>query len=128
MQVHIKKLNKKSDVRGAFTEILRSEDTGVHPFGQISIMTAKPGQTKGGHYHTHKREWYFILKGSAKITLEDRLTHEHKTMRLTQKSLKVIEMPLGVAHSVTNLGNGELEVLIYISDPYFEKDADTFKV
>ena len=128
MELHIKKLHKKLDARGAFMEILRSEDTGPHPFGQISISIAKPGQTRGGHYHVRKHEWFYVLQGNAELVFKDEKTKEGKTIRLTDKSLRVVEMPIGVTHSFTNTGKNDLVVLIYISESYHKQDADTYKL
>lgn len=128
MKLQIKKIHVKSDPRGSFFEILRREDTGNHTFGQISISTAKPGEVKGGHYHIRKREWYFILQGKAKIEFIDRKTGEKKVISVNQKDHKVIEMPRNVAHTVTNTGKEELKILIYISESYDKKSADTFTI
>jgi len=128
MKLQIKKLTVQADSRGSFTEVLRREDTGPRQFGQISITTANKGETKGGHYHKRKREWYFILQGKAKFVFRDRKTKEQRTMTLDRNSRKLIEIPANVFHSVTNIGPTELIILIYISEPYDKKDPDTFTV
>jgi UDP-2-acetamido-2,6-beta-L-arabino-hexul-4-ose reductase len=128
MRIRIKKLKELKDSRGSFIEILRSEDTGKHSFGQISLTTAKSGETKGLHFHLRKREWYCVLQGKAKVVFSDNKTHKSKSVSLDDKHLQVIEMPIGVMHSITNTGKKTLMVLVYITEPYNAKTADTYTV
>ncbi len=126
MEIRKKHLTVKKDTRGSFFEILRSEDTGIHPFGQISISTAKPGETKGGHYHLRKREWYFIVTGKAEISFWERDGSGKKMLSLEDTDMEAVEMPIGVFHSIRNIGAGELVILIYISESYDPSDPDTY--
>jgi UDP-2-acetamido-2,6-beta-L-arabino-hexul-4-ose reductase len=126
MKLGIKKIQIHKDARGTFFEVLRREDTPNHRFGQISISTAKPGESKGGHYHKKKREWYFVLEGNARIMFEDRKNKEKKIIYASDKSPKLIEMPRNVIHTVTNTGRKELKILIYITEPYNKRNADTY--
>ena len=128
MEIFLRKRKLKEDVRGTFIEILRREDTGIHEFGQLSISTAHPGQTKGGHYHKRKREWYYLIKGNAKLTFTNRITAETKEIFLNSTERQLIEIPINVIHTTTNIGPEELILLVYITEPYYEKDPDTYTI
>ena len=56
------KLNYASDDRGSFEELYKSSK-----WGQISENIAFPGITKGGHYHTHKKEIFYTVIGECEI-------------------------------------------------------------
>ena len=55
-------LNKNTDHRGDFLEILKTEDA-----GQFAYFTAHPGITRGGHYHHTKCEKFLVVQGTAKF-------------------------------------------------------------
>ena len=106
---------------------MRAEDIGESPvFGQMLITVASPGQTKGNHYHLRKREWYCVIKGEGKVTITDRKTRGVFTYELGEKNLALLEIPVGKLHSITNIGNGEMMLLVYINQPFNPEDTDTF--
>ena len=53
-------IEKHSDARGVFVEMLKTSDS-----GQFSYFTAHAGETRGGHYHHTKSEKFLVIKGSA---------------------------------------------------------------
>ena len=50
------------DHRGSFTELLKSDCS-----GQVSVNVAKPGITKGNHWHNTKNEKFIVVQGDALI-------------------------------------------------------------
>ena len=127
MNVSIKKLEVKKDDRGWLAEILRAEDIGKKPlFGQILVTTAKPGQTKGNHYHLRKREWYCVIKGKGEVAVIDRKTREVSKYELGDDNFSLLEIPIGKLHTITNIGDEEMILLVYISEPFNKDDPDTF--
>jgi dTDP-4-dehydrorhamnose 3,5-epimerase-like enzyme len=126
MDLNIKKLEVLNDSRGWLTEILRPEDVGEAKFGQILITVAKPGQTKGGHFHKRKREWYLVIQGTARLNLNDAVTNEKKEIILDSAEPTLVEMPKNVMHSITNIGKHDMMLLVYISEPFNKIDPDTY--
>src|SRR5690606_27324265 len=49
-------LKMNIDNRGSFTEFIRTSDR-----GQISVNVAKPGITKGNHWHHTKNEKFLVV-------------------------------------------------------------------
>ena len=125
MKLNIKKLVVKKDDRGWLAEIIRSDDVDS-TFGQILITTALPGKTKGNHYHKRKKEWYCVIKGKGLLRLKDLKTDEVKDLILDAEDLKLVEMPLNVAHAIKNVGNQELFLLAYVSESFNLQDPDTY--
>ena len=111
---------------GFFQELARSKDV---DFGQLSILGVNPGQVRGGHYHTRKREWFCPIKGSGFLYLFNKNTEEKRIITLDgfkDKQFYVVE-PFEV-HAVVNPDRMvDLEVLIIISEPFNDLDSDTYK-
>ena len=55
-------LNMKRDVRGSFTEILKTDG-----HGQFSVNISRPGVTKGQHWHNSKWEIFVVVSGHGLI-------------------------------------------------------------
>jgi len=109
------------DDRGSFTEFLR---TGHH--GQISVNVIKPGMTKGNHYHMSKNEKYLVLSGSCEI--KERQIGEDKavTYSVSGEKFEAVDIVPGYAHSIKNVGDTDAIVLMWASDVYDPKNADTY--
>lgn len=127
MDIPVRKLDVSADSRGILFEVLRPEHVGQAPFGQILVTTAKPGQSKGGHYHTRKREWYCVMQGKGLLTLDDKKTGDHAEMVLDGDVPMIAEMPKNVFHKIKNIGKTDLLLLVYVSEAYNPKDPDTFQ-
>ena len=121
-------LNIKKDSRGFFVEILRLEDLKLKnkQFGQVSISTAKPGQTKGEHYHLRKTEWFCVIKGKGLLKLIDMKSGETEKIKMSENNMVTVQIPPNVWHAISNTGKNDMYLLAYISEPYNPKDPDTF--
>lgn len=125
--VKIKRLDIKSDERGWFAEVVRSEDLNDRgkPFGQMYVTTARSGQTKGKHYHTRKTEWFCVIKGTGLLTLVDLESNERQEIEMGDNNMVAVQIPPGVWHAITNKGRGEMFLLAYIDESYNPNDPDT---
>jgi UDP-2-acetamido-2,6-beta-L-arabino-hexul-4-ose reductase len=128
MKIPVRKLEVSKDSRGTLFEVLRPEHVSNAPFGQVLVTTAKPGQTKGGHYHKRKREWYCVIEGKGLLMLDDKKNGQHAEMMLDGNIPMVVELPIGVFHKITNTGTKDLLLLVYVNEAYNSKDPDTFTV
>jgi UDP-2-acetamido-2,6-beta-L-arabino-hexul-4-ose reductase len=125
--VKIKKLDIKSDDRGWFTEILRSDEVENPKLGQFYVTTATVGQTKGKHYHERKIEWFCVIKGKALLTLIENKTGEKQEIEMGEDNMVTVEIPAGVWHAIANTGQDEMFLVAHISESYNPEDPDTFK-
>lgn len=126
MEIDIKKLDMKRDERGWLAEVIKTEDVGSHPFGLIHITTAKPGYTKGGHFHKRKTEWFCVIKGQGQLFLKDLESGEEKSLKLWEEDMSLVRIPPFIFHSIKNVGNDEMYVLAYVSEGFDPKDPDTY--
>jgi UDP-2-acetamido-2,6-beta-L-arabino-hexul-4-ose reductase len=114
-------LNKHSDERGFFSEMIKTEIG-----GQFSFSTTLPNITRGNHFHTRKIERFIVLKGKAKISLRkigSELVHEYI---LDGDKPSFVDMPIWYTHNITNIGKVHLITSFWINEPYNSDDADTY--
>lgn len=126
MRIKVKKLNLKIDERGWLTEVLSSSDIGNTDFGLIHLSTAKPGFTKGNHYHKRKTEWYCVIKGKGKLMLRGLKTKENQEIILGEQDLSVVRIPPYTFHSIENVGKDEMYLLAYVDEAFNPNDPDTY--
>ena len=109
------------DARGKFVEILKTASN-----GQFSFFTAKPGVTRGGHYHHSKTEKFLVVSGKAVFRFKNILTHEYYEIEVEGGHNKVIETVPGWAHDVTNIGDEELFCMLWANEIFDRNAPDTF--
>ena len=114
-------LEKHSDNRGFFSEIIRT-DIG----GQFSYSTTLPGITRGNHFHTRKIERFIVIGGKAKISLRKIGSTEVHEFLLNEENPSYVDMPIWYTHNITNIGTTPLITAFWINEPYNSNDADTY--
>lgn len=127
LKIKIKNLEIKKDERGWLSEILRAEDVRDKKFGQILITVAKPGQTKGNHYHKRKTEWYCVLAGKGLLTVINRKNKKRKEIKMGKDNMIFVEIPVNHHHWIKNVGKNEMMLLAYTDDVYDKNDPDTYE-
>jgi UDP-2-acetamido-2,6-beta-L-arabino-hexul-4-ose reductase len=108
------------DERGMFAEMLKTKDS-----GQFSFFTAKPGVTRGGHYHHSKTEKFLVVQGRAKFGFRNVTTDETHEIITTSKELKIVETVPGWSHDITNVGTEEIIVMLWANEIFDPDNPDT---
>ena len=103
-----------------FAEMLKTQDS-----GQFSFFTAKPGVTRGGHYHHTKTEKFLVVSGKAKFQFRNIISNESFEILSTSEELKVVETVPGWAHSITNIGKDEIVVMLWANEIFDPDNPDT---
>lgn len=114
-------LNTHTDERGGFTEFIRT-----HEHGQVSVNVAKPGITKGKHWHDTKNEKFLVVSGKAIIKLRTMGTQNVQEYAVDAEKLQVVDIPPGTAHSIENVGSADLVTIIWASEPFNPEKPDTY--
>ena len=109
-----------NDERGMFAEMLKTKDS-----GQFSFFTAKPGVTRGGHYHHSKTEKFLVVQGRAKFGFRNVVTDETHEIITTSKELKIVETVPGWSHDITNIGTEEIIVMLWANEIFNPNNPDT---
>jgi UDP-2-acetamido-2,6-beta-L-arabino-hexul-4-ose reductase len=111
------------DNRGIFTELLKSKET-----GQISINIARPGNTRGQHWHNSKWEIFIVVSGHGmikqrKIGLDENgkpyPVHEFE---VHGEQMHAIQMLPGYTHSITNLSETHDLVTVMWANEFFDQN------
>ncbi len=117
------------DNRGNFTELIRTEKC-----GQVSINVAKPGITRGEHWHNSKWEIFIVVSGHALIQ-ERRIGVDPETgkeypvieFEVTGEQMRGIQMIPGYTHNIINLSKTEdLVTVMWANETFNYNHPDTF--
>lgn len=122
------KLKKNEDVRGSFTEFLRTPDR-----GQVSVNVSKPGITKGQHWHQSKWEKFLVVSGEAIVQMRrvgvdaDGKPYPVVEYRLSENDPTVVEMVPGYTHNIINASDErELVTVLWANEVFDPNRPDTY--
>lgn len=110
------------DERGVFVEMLKTPDS-----GQFSYFTARPGVTRGGHYHHSKSEKFLVIKGHARFGFRHVVTNETYEILTSGDVPRVVETAPGWAHDITNVGEEEMIVMLWANEIFDHNHTDTIR-
>ena len=114
-------LTEHKDSRGSFTEVLKT-----HDYGQVSINIAKPGITKGNHWHHTKNEKFLVVSGQALIRFRQIDSSNILEYHVSDQKLEVVDIPCGYTHSITNIGTSDLVTLMWANETLDPENPDTY--
>jgi UDP-2-acetamido-2,6-beta-L-arabino-hexul-4-ose reductase len=114
-------LQIRSDERGSLAEMMKSK-----AFGQIFVSRTKPGITRGNHFHHTKTEKFMVVEGAAVIRFRQIDGVEVIEHRVSGTEFRVVDIPPGYTHHITNVGVGELVTLFWASEIFNPEKADTY--
>lgn len=106
-----------ADDRGELFETVRAHGG----TGQTFVSTTRPGRMRGDHYHLHKVERFFVVRGEAEISLRRLLHDEVVTFRLGGGRPSFVDMPTLWVHNIRNVGDSEL-VTMFWADQLLDPD------
>jgi UDP-2-acetamido-2,6-beta-L-arabino-hexul-4-ose reductase len=108
------------DKRGVFVEILKTQNS-----GQISYFTAKPGVTRGGHFHHSKIEKFLVIEGEALFRFRHIISNDYFEIKVKAGQPRIVETIPGWTHDITNIGSNELISLLWANEVFNSDRPDT---
>ena len=114
-------LEMKYDQRGWLAEFIKSKQ-----FGQIFISRTRPGITRGNHWHHTKVEKFLVIEGEALIKFRKIGTDEVIEYQVSGEQLRVVDIPPGYTHSITNIGSTDVITLFWANEIFEPARADTY--
>lgn len=114
-------LKMNVDNRGSFTEIIRTIDR-----GQFSVNIAKPGITKGNHWHHTKNEKFLVVSGKGLIRFRKIDTDEVIDYHVSGDKMEVVDIPTGYTHNIINLGDTDLVTFMWANEAFNPDKPDTY--
>jgi UDP-2-acetamido-2,6-beta-L-arabino-hexul-4-ose reductase len=114
-------LELKTDPRGSLFELLKSGKG-----GQIFVSTTYPGITRGNHFHHSKTEKFVVIQGSGRIQFRSVLDDKLIEYDVDGKLPKVVDIPPGYTHNITNTGSDTMITLFWANEVFDPQNPDTF--
>lgn len=115
-------LKMNQDMRGSFTELLRTEKC-----GQVSVNISKPGITKGQHWHNTKWEFFIVVSGHGLIEQRKIGTEEVLKFEVSGEKIQAVHMLPGYTHNIINLSDTEnLVTVMWANEAFDPQKPDTF--
>lgn len=114
-------LKMNVDNRGSFTEIIRTIDR-----GQFAVNIAKPGITKGNHWHHTKNEKFLVLSGKGLIRFRKIDTEEIIEYYVSGDKMEVVDIPTGYTHNIINVGDIDLVTFMWANEAFNPEKPDTY--
>jgi len=109
---------------GSFQELAHASDV---QFGQLSLLTIAPRCTRGGHYHTHKKEWFCCTHGRCYIVCTNVKTGEQRDIALNDGNREFAIVNPYESHVALNPHDQECELLVICNEEYDPDNPDTIK-
>ncbi len=114
--------NYAYDNRGSFEELYKSKK-----WGQISDNVAFPGITKGGHYHTYKKEIFYTVIGQCEIKQRNIDNDDMICDVVDGKNSRPVDIKVGYTHQIKNIGQENSHTIMWISEIYNPETHDTYR-
>jgi UDP-2-acetamido-2,6-beta-L-arabino-hexul-4-ose reductase len=114
-------LKMNVDSRGSFTEFIKMADR-----GQVSVNVAKPGITKGNHWHHTKNEKFLVVSGHGVIRFRKVGCTEVICYPVSGEKLEVVDVPTGYTHNISNTGETDLVTVMWCNELYDPEVPDTW--
>ena len=116
-----------SDNRGWFLKVITGKESNLPQFtGEFYVTSAKPNESKGGHYHFKANEWFTLIKGECKLIIEDIYTKERVELLLNANIPKTIYVPVNLAHIFVNNSSDDFILAVYTDELYDKGDTITY--
>ncbi|WP_341775243.1 capsular polysaccharide biosynthesis protein CapF [Staphylococcus hyicus] len=109
------------DVRGSFTEFIKSPDR-----GQVSVNISKPGIVKGNHWHHTKNEKFLVVSGQGVIRFRKPGEDDIIEYFVSDEKLEVVDIPVGYTHNIENLGQSDMVTIMWVNEMFDPNHPDTY--
>ncbi len=113
-------LTRHEDVRGSFTEILRTAER-----GQFSVNVSKPGIIKGNHWHHTKNEKFMVVSGKGVIRLRKIGEEKVHEIFVSGEKHEVVDILPGYTHNIENIGESDLVTFMWANECFDPGHPDT---
>lgn len=117
--MNLEALVTKSDDRGTLVEAYKLPND-----GQVFYVVAKPGETRGNHYHLRKTEHFLVIYGSGEIVSKDRETGNVMKVEVNGNNPIRATIPPNHTHYITASDEGCM-FMVWCDEQFNEDDPDT---
>ncbi|HXS55474.1 MAG TPA: dTDP-4-dehydrorhamnose 3,5-epimerase family protein [Hanamia sp.] len=114
------------DSRGWFLKVINGTEPHNRLECEVYITSAKPGESKGGHYHLVANEWFTLVKGKALLTTIDISSKEKAEFSLNSDEPETLYIPAGIAHNFYNSGDTDFILIAFTNVKYDPSDTISY--
>jgi dTDP-4-dehydrorhamnose 3,5-epimerase-like enzyme len=130
MQYELSYMKIFTDHRGQLVEFIQRNDLQepTEEFGQVYFVTFEGKDiVRGNHYHKLSRECFAIIQGAVEVMLEDVLTGEKVSLKMTAGNGSMQKLTIGpnIAHAFKSITDFAL-LIDYASRVYNPQDEDKY--
>jgi len=125
--VRIIEQNRFEDSRGFLQKVLTATHCkGNLPRGEVYVVGARPGESRGNHYHLNMGEWFTAIQGSGEIRLCDLESEHVKVIPLGATLPLTVYVPAGVAHAIVNKDDQMLICVAWAENEHDPEDVYSY--
>ncbi len=96
-------------------------------FGKLSIRYLQPGEVSGNHWHGKRSERYVVVAGCGKMKMRRIGSEQIIEHHLSREKIQVVDIPVGYVHSIENIGDSELVLLVWSEAYEHDRNSDIFE-
>lgn len=111
-----------TDERGVFAELMH-----MNSYGQVSVNVTRPNVSKGSHWHQSKHEKFIVVSGCGVIRFRNPFEDRIYSYEVSGETISVVDVPPGYVHIIENTGGADLVTLMWASEVFDPKRADTYQ-
>jgi UDP-2-acetamido-2,6-beta-L-arabino-hexul-4-ose reductase len=94
--------------------------------GQIYVSVSRKGAVRANHYHTRKTEKFLVVAGRAVIRIRQAGFEKVNCIPVDAKDFRIVTVFPRQIHSITNIGAGDMVLVVWSSEVFNPADPDTF--
>jgi UDP-2-acetamido-2,6-beta-L-arabino-hexul-4-ose reductase len=94
--------------------------------GQIYVSRSRPHAVRANHYHLRKTEKFLVVEGTALIRIRKVGSELGVCIRAEAKNFSIVTIQPGNVHNITNIGAGDMVLVVWSSEVFDPADPDTF--
>lgn len=117
-------LQRHEDERGILVE--NEYDFVSKNMKHFLLSFSLPGIIRGNHYHKHKREWFYVVKGKIKLYIMNLATKKKQEYIIDSQKPELIEIEPNIVHAIENIGEEEMIFLGIVNEGFNQNDPDTY--
>ncbi len=127
--VKVVEKRRHEDARGWLHKGVTASDLAPGtPFGEVYVVAALPGQSRGNHLHRLMGEWFTVVVGEGEVVVVDPASGEREEIPMGESRPRAIYVPKGIAHALVNRSESLMICVAWAEGQHDHSDVEPFLV